>query len=305
MNKPDEKWCYRMEWQQFEYFQTLARMQHVTHAAEALSISQSALSRSIARFEDEIGVPLFERQGRSIRLNKYGHIFLKRVDSMMKEYYEGKQEIQDLLDPEQGEVSLGFLHTLSTSQIPDLLASFRASYPNINFRLGQGPSHNLIDQLQLGEFDLCLIAPMEIKSRIVWRQLWNEELFVIVPKDHKYANCKNITLEKIADEPFIHLKEGFSLRITIEQLFKEAGISPKVTFEGEEADTVAGLVAAGLGISILPNLKGTDQSKIAQIPIKSPQCQRTIGIAWVEGRYLSPATQKFKQFVLDHSSELE
>ncbi|MEH7124241.1 LysR family transcriptional regulator [Bacillus sp. JJ1532] len=294
-----------MEWQQFEYFQTLARMQHVTHAAEALSISQSALSRSIARFEDEIGVPLFERQGRSIRLNKYGQIFLKHVDSMMKEFNEGKQEIKELLDPDKGEVSLGFLHTLSTSHIPDLLASFRAYYPKINFRLGQGPSHNLIDQLQLGDMDLCLIAPMGIKSPIVWRQLWNEELFVIVPKDHKYANRKNITLEEIADESFIHLKEGFSLRITIEQLFKKVGVAPKIIFEGAEADTVAGLVAAGLGISILPNLKGTDQSKISQIPIKGPKCQRTIGIAWVEGRYLSPATEKFKQFVLDHSSELE
>ncbi|QGQ44916.1 LysR family transcriptional regulator [Metabacillus sediminilitoris] len=294
-----------MEWQQFEYFQTLARMQHVTHAAETLSISQSALSRSIARFEDEIGVPLFDRQGRSIRLNKYGHIFLKHVDNMMKEFDEGKQEIKDLLDPDKGEVSLGFLHTLSTSHIPDLLASFRAHYPKINFRLGQGPSHNLIDQLQLGVFDLCLIAPMEKTSPIVWRQLWNEELFVIVPKDHKYANRKNITLEEIADESFIHLKEGFSLRITIEQIFKKVGITPKITFEGEEADTVAGLVAAGLGISILPNLKGTDQSKISKIPVKSPQCQRTIGIAWVEGRYLSPATEKFKQFVLDHSYEYE
>ncbi|MDQ0197977.1 LysR family transcriptional regulator [Neobacillus ginsengisoli] len=293
-----------MEWQQFEYFQTLARMQHVTHAAEALSISQSALSRSIARFEDEIGVPLFERQGRSIRLNKYGHIFLKRVDSMMKEFYEGKQEIQDLLDPEQGEVSLGFLHTLSTNLIPDLIASFRSNYPKINFQLGQGPSHTLLEHLQLGEFDLCLIAPMEIKPPIQWRQLWSEELFVIVPKDHKFSNNQNITLEEIADESFIHLKKGFSLRMAIEQLFKEAGITPKITFEGEEADTVAGLVAAGLGISILPNLKGTDQSKISQIRVRWPKCQRTIGIAWVEGRYLSPATQKFKQFVLDHSYEL-
>ncbi|MCM3145928.1 LysR family transcriptional regulator [Brevibacillus sp. MER 51] len=294
-----------MEWQQFEYFQTLARIQHVTQAAEALSISQSALSRSIARFEDEIGVPLFDRQGRSIRLNKYGHLFLKRVENMMKEYHEGKQEIMDLLDPDKGEVSLGFLHTLSTSRIPDLLASFRSLYPNIHFRLGQGPSHTLMNQLQGGEFDLCLLAPMDMKSPYVWKPLWNEELFVIVPKDHKYANRTSITLEEIADESFIHLKEGYSLRITVEQLFQEAGITPPITFEGEEADTVAGLVAAGLGISLLPNLKGTDQSKITQIPVKSPKCQRTIGIAWVEGRYLSPATEKFKQFVMDHACDFE
>lgn len=142
---------------------------------------------------------------------------------------------------------------------------------------------------------------MESKSPIVWKPLWDEELYVIVPKDHKYANHESITLEQIADESFIHLKEGFSLRITVEQLFKEAGLTPNITFEGEEADTVAALVAAGLGISILPNLKGTDQSKIAKIPIQNPHCQRTIGIAWVEGRYVSPATQRFKQFVLEHS----
>ncbi|MDN4525096.1 LysR family transcriptional regulator [Fictibacillus fluitans] len=288
-----------MEWQQFEYFRTLAKMQHVTRAAKALSITQPALSRSITRFEEEIGVPLFERQGRSIRLNKYGQLFLQRVDNIMREFEEGKQEIQDLLDPNQGEVSIGFLHTLSTGRIPDLLSAFRQSYPKVNFRLGQGPSHQLIAKLLAGEFDLCLIASMESRSPIKWKPLWDEELYVIVPKDHKYAHHESISLEQIADESFIHLKEGFSLRITVEQLFQEAGLTPNITFEGEEADTAAALVAAGLGISILPNLKGTDQSKIVKIPIQNPHCQRTIGIAWVEGRYVSPATQKFKQFVLE------
>lgn len=117
----------------------LARMEHVTRAAEALSISQPALSRSISRFEEEVGVPLLERQGRSIKLNQYGRMFLNRVDRIMSEFQKGKQEIQDLLEPGQGQVSLGFLHTFSTNLIPDLLASFRAGYPNINFQLKQCP----------------------------------------------------------------------------------------------------------------------------------------------------------------------
>ncbi|WNS78056.1 LysR family transcriptional regulator [Domibacillus sp. DTU_2020_1001157_1_SI_ALB_TIR_016] len=291
-----------MEWQQFEYFQTLARMQHVTRASEALSISQPALSRSIARFEEEIGVPLFERQGRSIKLNSYGRLFLKRVDRIMAEFQEGKQEIQDLLEPDQGQVSLGFLHTLSTNLIPDFIASFRTHYPKIDFQLTQGSSHTLLRQLQSGELDLCLIAPAEVKSPVQWRQLWSEELFVIVPKNHTLAGHKSITLNEIADESFIMLKQGYSLRIAIEQLCKEAGITPRITFEGEEADTVAGLVAAGLGVSILPDLKGTDQSQIAQIPVSQPRCERNIGIAWVEGRYLSPAALQFKQFIFNHFS---
>lgn len=294
-----------MDLQQFEYFQTLAKTQHVTRSAEALSISQSALSRSIARLEDDIGVPLFDRQGRSIRLNQYGQIFLKRVENIMKEFYEGKQEIQDLLEPESGTISLGFLHTLSTNLIPDLISCFRISYPKINFQLGQGPSHVLLEQLKSGEMDLCLIAPNEVIHPIHWEKLWSEELFVTVPKNHKFADRKSIRIEQLANEPFIHLKKGYSLRITVEQLFQEAGLTPNVTFEGEEADTAAGLVAAGLGISLLPDLKGIDKSKLVQISVSWPKSQRTIGIAWVEGRYISPATQQFKSFVLEKFNQMK
>ncbi|AKP78410.1 MULTISPECIES: LysR family transcriptional regulator [Priestia] len=287
-----------MEWQQFKYFQTLARTQHMTRAAEELLITQPALSRSIARFEEEVGAPLFDRQGRSIILNQYGKVFLKRVDNIMKEFDKGQEEIQALLDPEKGQVSLGFLHTLSTDLIPDLIASFRSLYPKVNFQLRQSPSHVLLEQLELGELDLCLIAPMEEKSFIKWQHLWSEELFVIVPKNHRYADRECIALEEIAEESFIHLKEGFSLRLTFEQLFEESGRMPHIMFEGEEADTVAGLVGAGLGISILPDLHGIDQSKIVKIPLAKANCHRVIGLAWIEGRYLSPAVKQFRNFVL-------
>ena len=120
-----------MEWEQLEYFQTLARIQHVTKAAETLSITQPALSRSIVRLENHLGVPLFDRQGRSIKLNKYGEIFLKTVDSMIREYTEGKEEIQSLLKPDQGEVSLGFLHTLGTTIVPNLIGTFKDNYPTV------------------------------------------------------------------------------------------------------------------------------------------------------------------------------
>ena len=187
-----------MDLQQLEYFRTLAQTQHVTRSAEVLSISQSALSRSIARLEDEMGVPLFDRQGRTIRLNQFGQIFLERVENMMKEFNEGKKEIQDLLEPESGTISLGFLHTLSTNLIPDLISSFRIDYPKIKFKLGQGPSHILLDQLQSGEIDLCLIAPNDVKHPVRWEELWSEELFVIVPKNHKFANYQSIKLEQLA-----------------------------------------------------------------------------------------------------------
>ncbi|MGZ7828008.1 LysR family transcriptional regulator [Bacillus subtilis] len=292
-----------MEWEQLEYFQTLARMQHVTKAAKSLSITQPALSRSIARLENHLGVPLFDRQGRSISLNQYGHIFLRRVQAMMKEYTEGKEEIQALLKPDQGIVSLGFLHTLGTTLVPDLIGSFQQEYSNISFQLKQNHSYWLLERLKSGDLDLCLLASIKPEDPIQWIKLWSEELFVFVPNDHPLASRESITLNEIAGERFILLKKGYALRMTVDELFEKADIQPNIMFEGEEAATAAGFVAAGLGISILPDLKGLDQSKITKIRVSWPECQRVIGISWIKGRFLSPVAETFKQYVISHFSE--
>ncbi|MBY8912049.1 LysR family transcriptional regulator [Bacillus sp. YC2] len=291
-----------MEWEQLEYFQTLAQTEHVTKAAQLLSISQPALSRSIARLENHLGAPLFDRQGRSIKLNKYGNMFLRRVQAMMKEFSDGKEEIQALLQPNQGEVSLGFLHTLGTALVPDVIKTFQQKYPGIDITLRQNHSYWLLDQLKEGELDLCLLASIKPEKSIRWVQLWSEELFLYVPKGHRLASYESITLNEIAEEPFILLKKGYALRITIDELFDQAGIHPNIMFESEEAATAAGFTASGLGISILPDLKGLDQSNLSKIRISWPTCQRIIGVAWIEGRFLSPVAEKFKQHVIEHFS---
>ncbi|WP_248930714.1 LysR family transcriptional regulator [Paenibacillus hamazuiensis] len=286
-----------MEWQQLEYFQTLAQMQHVTRAAEHLCLSQPALSRSIARLEEELGVPLFDRQGRTIVLNRYGRLFLKRVNRMLMEFHMGKQELHDLVHPEYGEIAFGFLHTLGTGVIPDLLSAFRRQFPTIGFQLTQNHSYSLLEQLNAGELDICLMAqPTESKYPVQWIPLWSEEIFATFPREHPLANAESIGLDEIADEPFIFLKKGYALRSTTDQLFGQYGISPRITFEGEEVATVAGFVAAGLGVSLLPDV-GLDKSKIAPVRIKAPKCERVIGIAAIEGRYMPPAAVRFKEFV--------
>ncbi len=294
-----------MEWQQLEYFQTLARMQHVTRAAESLSLSQPALSRSIARLEEELGVPLFDRQRRTIMLNRYGQLFLKRVNRILMEFNDGKQELHDLVHPERGEVALGFLHTLGTNLIPDLIGAFRDQFPMISFQLIQNHSYSLLENLNSGKLDICLVAePTETKKPVQWTPLWSEEVFITLPLEHPLAGAESIMLDEIADESFIFLKKGYALRDTTDRLFQLIGISPKITFEGEEIATVAGLVAAGLGVSLLPNT-GLDKSKIVQIRVRQPKCQRVLGMGLIEGRYMSPAALRFKQFVMGYFGRME
>ncbi|WP_339247149.1 LysR family transcriptional regulator [Bacillus sp. FSL R5-0523] len=294
-----------MEWEQLEYFQTLARIQHVTKAAETLSITQPALSRSIVRLENQLGVPLFDRQGRSIKLNKYGERFLKRVDSIIKEFTEGKEEIQSLLKPDQGEVSLGFLHTLGTTIVPNLIGAFKNQYPNVHFQLNQSHSNQLLDKLKSGELDLCLLASFPVESNIMWKPLWKEELFLFLPKNQVLATREDITLNEIANEPFVLMKEGFALRVTIDHIFEQVNINPNIVFEGEEAATIAGFVAAGLGVSILPDFKGLDQTNIAKVRISWPRFERTVGISWIEGKYLPPVTENFKQYIINQFPQID
>ena len=289
-----------MEWQQLEYFYKVANLQHMTLAAEALKLSQPALSRSISRLENELGVPLFDRQGRSIVLNRYGKRFLIHVNRILQEYEDAGREIQDMINPESGEVSLGFLHTLGASHIPDLIKSFGKKYPDIRFQLHQNSTHILIKQLMAGEIDLCMSSPAYEILQLQWTDLWNEELYMVVPAGHALAGSGSIELKQVADERVISFKKGYGVRKITEKLFREAGIKPEITFEGEEVRTIIGLVASGLGVALIPDTKGIDPNEISMLHVTWPRCRRTIGIAGVNGRYIPPAAEKFRQFVVEY-----
>ncbi|MEG0260860.1 MAG: LysR family transcriptional regulator [Lysinibacillus sp.] len=289
-----------MEWQQLEYFVVVAKLQHMTKSADILSISQPALSRSIAKLEEELGVPLFDRQGRSIMLNRYGELFLLRVHRMRKEYEKAVHELQELNNPEFGEVSLGFLHTLGTNIVPDLIRGFRKNFPQVRFQLTQNYSRPQLKQLLAGELDLCLLAAVETEAPVCWKELWRDELFIMVPIDHHLANRTSIKMQELANEPFVLMKKGYTLRKTSDRLLGAAGINPQITFEGDEVATVAGFVGAGLGVSLLPDDGDLNPQKIVKIRVEDMVCERTMGMAWVENRYLSPSSLQFKQFVLDY-----
>lgn len=287
-----------MEWNQLEYFKTVAELQHFTRAARQLAISQPALSRSIARLEAELGVALFDRRNKKIILNRFGRIFLRHVDQAMQEIIAARQELEALLDPGRGTISVAFLHSLGTHFIPDLLRKFRHEYPFITFKLYQNSTSALLTQLESGEIDLCFSAPVITKKSIDWAPLFTEELFVAVPADHRLAKHSAIALTEIAGEPIITFKRHYGLRIVADQLFAQAGFKPDITFEGEEIMTVAGLVEARLGVAVIPRIARLEQSKLCFLPISQQKCQRTIGVGWIKGRYLPPAAVEFRQFAI-------
>ncbi len=293
-----------MEWQQLEYFQVVAQTEHFTHAAKQLSLSQPALSRAIARLEAELGAPLFERQGRRVRLTRYGRAFLAHADRALQAIAAGKREVRDMTGPEHGVVALAFLKTLGARILPDALSLFHERHPSVHFQLAQNHSLALLDLLAAGEVDLALFAAPVERPEITWKPVYSEAIFAVVAPDHRLASRESVALAELAEEPMILLKPGYSMRRVTDELCRRVGFSPHIAFEGEDAATITGLATAGLGVGFVPALAAAERPDARYLPISEPRAERVIALAWMEQRYLSAAARLFRDFTLAYFAEL-
>jgi DNA-binding transcriptional LysR family regulator len=298
-------------------FAVVAREEHLTRAAEILGVPQPTLSRSIARLESELGVPLFTRPGRSIRLTRHGRALLDSAERSLVTLAAPLRALADEADPARGRVALGFLHTLGGEAVPRLLRDFRASYPRVRFALVQGGSDVLLTRLRADEIDVCLIAPTpDSADGLEARELDEQRIDLFVPVGHWLAERQlvavtesdrvgGIRLAEAADEDFICMEPGFGLRVITDDLCRAAGFEPRIAFEGEEADTARGLVGAGLGVSLLPATASslTDPSVVA-LPIAEPKAARTIGLVWLGNRPLTAPVGAFRDFTLSYKGRL-
>jgi DNA-binding transcriptional LysR family regulator len=288
-----------MELQQLEYFRVVARTQHVTQAAEELGITQPALSRAIARLERDLGVSLFDHRGRSVRLNRYGEALLRHVERALGAIEEGRRELTDLADRDAGVIAFGFAHALGSRVVPDLIAAFRQQHPRARFQLLQNASHIILAELEAGDVDLALVSPVPPTSdRIDSIELASEELFLVVPQEHRFAKRRSVRLEELRDDTFVCLREGYGLRALTDHFCAQAGFTPKIAFEGEEIATLRSLVSVGLGVAIIPAANTPAESTPPQLHITEPVCRRTIGLLWEPGRYQPELAQQFRHHII-------
>lgn len=288
-----------MELQQLEYFRVVARTEHVTQAAEELAITQPALSRAMSRLERDLGVALFDHRGRSVKLNRYGQAFLKHVERALGVLEEGRRELVDLSDRDAGVIAFGFAHALGISVVPDLIASFRQQHPRARFQLLQNASHIILDELEAGDVDLALVSPVPpTTDRIETLELASEELFLVVPHDHRLAKRTSVRLSELRDDTFVCLREGYGLRTLTDHFCEQAGFTPKIAFEGEEIATLRALVAVGLGVAIIPAASSPAESTPPQLRITEPVCRRTIGLLWDPARYQPELAQAFRHHII-------
>lgn len=290
-----------MELRQLYYFVRVARKEHVTKAAEELHVAQSAVSRQIHQLEEELGVKLFAQKGRNLQLTPVGQLFLKRAEVILSDLERAVIEIHEFLDPEKGEIRLGFPHSLGTSLIPQVVAAFRKQHPNVKFRFKQGMYPSLIRDMVKGEIDLAFISPFPDDHEFVCGEVvLTEELYAILPPGHHLSLKESIELNELENETFVLFSEGYSLRPIVWEACREAGFTPKIGFEGEETDTIRGLVAAGMGVSLLPEmaLHYTGPLQPAKVRVTNPHVTRTIGLIQRSNEKLPLVAKVFHGFLI-------
>ena len=298
-----------MTLEELRWFVAVADREHVSDAATELHISQPALSRALSRVQAEVGVPLFDRQGRRLRLNRYGRVYRDHARRALAELDAARADLAEETGVETGLVVLAFLHTLGTWLVPSLLRGYEASHPGMNFRLAQESAPNMLTALRAGEVDLIITSPQPDDPAIAWQPLLNEPLRLAVPPGHPLAGRRRVRLADVAHEPFVLMKREYGLRGMTDRLFEAAGIRPPVAFEGDDAETLRGLVAAGLGVSLIPAPYSAAPG--ARVVPSTPHLRvadrgafRTIGLAWERDRYRSPATEAFRAYVTANARAL-
>lgn len=289
-----------MDLLQLQYFQKVAQLRHLTRAAEELHITQPALSQTIARLEKDLGVSLFERQGRQIRLNQYGKAFLKKVEIALNALEEGKREISDMAGLERGIISID---STSLPYFPEAIKTFRSSFPEVHFRISQVSTKEMKEQLlENGQIDLCISCSPIKRKGIYNLPILTEEILLAVPFTHRLANRQNIKLAEVAAEPFMNFRKGHSFRDATDEYCKQAGFTPNIVYETDELQTMKQLIQSGVGIAFWLESLIETENPFHPLRIEEPDCLRTYYLSWSESHYLSVASRTFRDWLIQHLS---
>ncbi|SOC41097.1 LysR family transcriptional regulator [Ureibacillus acetophenoni] len=296
-----------MELRQLRYFVEVAEREHISEAAEHLHVAQSAVSRQIANLEDELGTPLFERIGRNVKLTPIGKIFLEHAITALKAIDFAAKQVEEYLDPAKGTIKIGFPTSLASYVLPTVISAFKKEYPDVSFMLRQGSYRYLIDAVKNRELNLAFLGPVPPKDEVTDTMiLFSESIHALLPANHPFAKRERLNLSDLRNEKFVLFPEGYILHKVAIDACKSVGFVPNVKSEGEDMDALKGLVAAGIGVTLLPDSSINDNIPrfTVKVPIDNPQITRTVGVIYPINRDMAPSEQVFLDFVANFFSRL-
>lgn len=284
-----------MELHQLRYFVAVAELKSFTRAAERCFVAQPSLSQQIIKLEAELGKPLFERLGRTVRLTDAGRALYLQALSILASVDEAKLRVQDATDELSGTVTVGAIPTIAPFLLPKILQDFHRSLPKANLVLLEDYTDGIVAGCLSGELDLGLLALPILDSQLHVEPLFEEELLLAVSRRHRLAKSKRVTFDDLNNEPFILLNDMHCLGRQIVSFCNEESCSPAIACRSAQVLTVQQLVASGFGISLLPAMAADldrDPKRVYR-RISGTAPTRSVGLIWHKQRYQRPLVREF------------
>lgn len=299
-----------MELRQLHYFVVLAHKLHFTQAAEELAIAQPALSQQIQALERELGLALFERTSRRIRLTDAGQALLTHAESVLARMDLLYEEMQAYAGLQRGRLHLGFLQTVGASWLSELFARFHVRYGGIEMILHENVTEPMLKQLEEGMLDLIWMHRIgtffpgtALPEYIAVQTIYTEALSLGVSPRHHLTGQKQIVFSELRDEEFNLFKPGSGLRQVAIHLAQQAGFRPKVVFESGDVNVIRAITAEGVGISVFPqSIMAMPGQALVPLDLAERLPPRTIQLAWHRQRATTPTIRAFLDFVQEDLS---
>lgn len=287
------------------YFVTLAHLEHYTRAADVLSITQPSLSHAISSLEKELGVKLFEKEGRNVVLTKCGQAFLADVEHSLSMLDSSIHKLQ-MTGTGEGRIDVALLRTLSTSVVPNFVRGFLdtrgGKQIDFQFHSSTGLTPDIIQGLKERCYDIAFCSKLLHEPSIEFTPISKQELVLIVPKEHALAGRSEIDLQESLAFSQIGFSKRSGLRPIIDQMFEQCSRMPDYLYTMEEDQAVAGLVGAGFGVAVVPNMEILGYMPVKVIEILRPTWERIFYMATLKDVYQAPAVSDFKNYVKQHAS---
>jgi LysR family transcriptional regulator, benzoate and cis,cis-muconate-responsive activator of ben and cat genes len=278
----------------------VAEQRSFTRAAERISVAQPALSQQIRQLEQELGVSLFERDSRPLRLTEAGKLFLERAHHVLTAVNAAATDARRAGSGQLGRLAIGFVSSSMYEVLPPIVNAFRECYPTVELSFHEMIAAQISKALTDGTIDIGFSRPSLVKdSNFEQRTLVEEPYVVALPGHHRLATKRAVALADLTDEPFI-LHPRFprpSVTDTVLEACAAAGFEPRGVQEASHMQTILGLVSAGVGLALVPeSVQRYPWRQVRFVPLKPPAPTATLTVAWRKGA-LSAALCNFIDIV--------
>lgn len=277
-----------MEIHRLRYAVAVEEEGHFGRAAARCHVSQPSLSVQIRKLEEEIGGSLFDRQGRKVRVTPLGATFLPHARGVLARIEEARAAARGALDPARGVLRLGILPTIAPYWLPQILPRLRRRLPEIEVEVREGVGEEIHRWLVGGEIDLAVGSLPPCAPDMIATKILKEEFLLAVPRRHPLARRRRVPLAEASRAPWIVLHEMHCLRTQVGAFCAKRRRPIDVAIETSQMESLLGLVAAGLGVSMVPRMAARSLPGVKFLRFAPPAPSRAIGFVRLRNRFLAP-----------------